>query len=75
MIGFCELGGIHMLLWLPCVVAFGISLPFDQVLEHSGLAMALVATDGFYFIFRFAFNQVRWWLGVVGAVCGCFAIG
>jgi len=29
----------------PSVVAFGISLPFDEVLEHSGSSMMSVAFD------------------------------
>jgi len=59
----------------PGIVAFGVSLPFDEILERSGPSMTSVAKDTLHFIFFFSSDKVRWWSGEVRAVCGSFAIG
>jgi len=52
----------------PGVIAFGIPLPFDEVLELSRLPLTSVALDCFNFKLLFSINQVRWGLREVGAV-------
>jgi hypothetical protein len=75
MIGFDQLWGMHLAGRFPCVVAFGISLPLEEVLELSRLSMTSVTVDLLHLIFLFALNEVRWWLGKVRAMCSCFTIG
>jgi hypothetical protein len=52
----------------PGVVAFGIALPFDQVLPGLATPPSLVSADLFYFIFLFSINQIRRWSGKVGSM-------
>jgi len=52
----------------PSIVAFGISFPFDEVLELSRPSMTSVAFDQLHLILRFSINQIRWRSGEVGAV-------
>ena len=49
-----------------CVVANGVSFPFDKV--PVSLAPFLVACDSLYFVFFFTFNKVRRWFHEVGAM-------
>ena len=44
-IKFDEVGRMDLIGIFPSIVAFGISFPFDEVLEHSGSSMMLVAFD------------------------------
>jgi len=44
-IKFDEVGHMDLIGVFPSIVAFGISFPFDEVLEHSGLPMTSVAFD------------------------------
>jgi len=44
-IKFDEVGRMDLISIFPSIVAFGISLPFDEVLEHSGSSMTSVAFD------------------------------
>jgi hypothetical protein len=60
---------------LPGVVAFGISLPFDEVLELSRSAMTSVAQYSFYLVFFFAIDKVRWGTREVWSEVRCFVIG
>ena len=63
-------GVFQVFCWLPRVVSHGISLPFDQVLvSPSSLPMS---HDGFDFILRFSFDQVRWRSDVIRSVGICF---
>jgi len=50
----------------PCIVANGVSCPFDEVPVSS--APFLVACDCFYLIFFFIFDKIRGWFHKVGAV-------
>jgi hypothetical protein len=50
--------------WLPCVVALGVSFPFDKVLQGSGLSMTLVADDALDFVFFFSINQIWRWVTI-----------
>jgi hypothetical protein len=59
----------------PCVVCFGVSVPFDQVLELPVASIMSVTVDLLHFIFCFSVDKVRQWPGKVGSVCSCFAIG
>jgi hypothetical protein len=65
---YCRFG-------LPGVVAVGIPLPFDQILELPASTFELVIDDGFYFVFFFVSDQVGWRPAEVGSVSGSFAIG
>ena len=51
---------MDLISWFPGIVALGVSLPFDEILELSRLAMTLVAKYSLHFIFFFSFNKVRW---------------
>ena len=59
----------------PRVVAFRVSLPFDQVLQGLVAPKEPVITDQLHLVFFFSVDKVRWWSGEVGAVCDGFAIG
>ena len=74
MIEFDEFRGMHLVSWFPCVVTFGVSFPFDEILESSGPSMMSVIDDALHFIFLFSANQIRWWSGEVGSVCCGFLI-
>jgi hypothetical protein len=68
--GWCmDLIGIF-----PGVVAFGIALPFDQILQGLTLPPGLVGTYLFHFVFFFAINQIQWRSGEVKAVRWCFSV-
>jgi hypothetical protein len=59
--GWCmDLIGIF-----PGVVAFGIALPFDQILQGLAAPPSPVCADLFHFVFFFSINQVGWRLGEV----------
>jgi hypothetical protein len=60
---------------LPGVVAVGISLPLDQILELPASTFEPVIDDGLHFIFFFVSDQVRWWSAEIGSVSGSFTIG
>jgi len=75
LIMFKEFRGMNLIRRFPCVVAFGISFPFDEVLKFSGLSELSVCDDLFYFVFIFSVDEVRWWSGEVWAMCLCFMIG
>jgi len=62
-------------MWFPGIVAFGVSLPLDEILESSGSSMTSVAKDTLHFVLLLSSDKVRWWSGEVRAVCGGFAIG
>ncbi len=66
--------GMDLISWFPCVVALGISLPFDEVLELSGSSMLSVCDDSFNFVFLFSVDEVRGWSGEVWAMRSCFVI-
>ena len=60
--------------WFPHVVAFGVTEPFDQVLQLSSPPLTSVAADGLDFILFSSSHEVRWRPGVVFSVFFCFAI-
>src|SRR6267142_4272948 len=58
----------------PCVVAFRVSLPFQEVLELFVLPKASVLPYCFNFVLVFPFDKVRWWPREVGTMWICFNI-
>ena len=74
MIKFDKFQGVHLVSWLPCVIACRVPIPFDKILESSGLTMTSVVNDVLHFILLFAINQVRWWSGKVRSMCCDFSI-
>jgi hypothetical protein len=67
-IEFNELGRVDLIGIFPSVVAFGVALPFDQILQGPGPPPGPVGADLFHFIFLLSINQIRWRSGEVGAV-------
>jgi hypothetical protein len=61
-----------MVSWLPGVVAFGVPLPLDKVLQLFSSSMTSVASDGLDFVLFFVVDKVRWWSRVVLPVFFCF---
>ena len=53
MIEFDEFRGMHLVSWFPCVVAFGVPFPFDEILESSGPTMTSVVDNALHFILLF----------------------
>ena len=66
---------MDLIMGFPCVVAFGIPFPFDEVLECPRPSMTSVADNSLHLIFLFPFDKVRWGTGEVGAMGGRFVIG
>ncbi len=67
--------GMNLISWFPCVVAFRVSLPFNEILKFLRSSKLSVCDDLFDFIFIFSIDKVRWWSGEVWAMCLCFMIG
>ncbi len=51
--------GMDLISWFPCVVTFGVSFPFDEILEPSGSSVLSVCDNSFNFIFFFSVDEVR----------------
>jgi hypothetical protein len=66
---------MDLISWFSGVIAFGVSLPLEEILKLSGPPMISMGADLLHFIFFFALNEVRWWLGKVWAVSSRFVIG
>jgi len=58
----------------PSVVALGVALPLDEVLQLSFLPMTLVAPDGLDFVLFLVVDKVRWWPGIVFSMFFCLYI-
>jgi len=67
-IKFDEVRCMDLIGIFPSIVTFGVSFPFDEILELSRVSMMSVASYQLHFVFRFSINQVRRWSGEVGAV-------
>jgi len=67
-IKFDEVWGMDLIGVFPSIVTFGVSLPFDEVLEHPRPSMMSMAPYQLHFVFHFSINQIGRWLGEVGAV-------
>jgi hypothetical protein len=74
MIELEEIWGVNLCGWFPSVVAFRVSFPFDQVLQHSRPSLTSVADDALDFKLIFTINQIRRWTRKVWSVSGCFLI-
>ena len=68
MISLYEVWGMHLISRFPCVIAFQIAFPFEEILELFLSSMMSVASYLLHFIFRFSCDKVRWWSGVVGSM-------
>jgi hypothetical protein len=75
MVGFEDIWGMDLCRWFPGIVAFWVSLPFDEVLEGSGSSMMSVADDALNFKLLFSINQIRRWARKVWSMGGRFLIG
>ncbi len=69
-----KIRGMNLVSRFPSVVAFGVSLPFDQVLKPFQPSELSVCDDSFYFVLFFSINEVRRWSGEVWAVRSCFVV-
>jgi len=67
-IKFDEVRCMDLISVFPSIVAFGVALPFDEILERPQPSIMLVASYQLHFVFCFSINQIRRWLGKVGAV-------
>ena len=74
LIMFDKFRGVNLVSWFPCVVAFGVSFPFDEILKSFRSSELSVCDDSFNFVFLFSVNKVRRWLGKVWTVRSCFMI-
>ena len=72
---FYQVFGVHVLLWLPCVIRRWIPLPFDQVLELTSASVMSVVNDVFYLVLFLASDQIRRWSFEVWAMRGGLLIG
>jgi hypothetical protein len=68
MIKFDEDWGVDLVGVFSSVAAFGVALPFDQILQSFALPLGPVSMYLFHFIFRFSINQIWWQSGEVGAI-------
>jgi hypothetical protein len=68
LVKFDEFGRVNLIGIFPSVVAFGVALPFDQILPGLGPPPGPMGTYLLHFIFFFPINQVRWRSGKVWAV-------
>ena len=74
MIMLDEIRGMDLISWFPGVVALGVSLPFDQILELSRASELSVCDNSFDFIFFFSIDEVRRWSGEVWTVRSRFMV-
>jgi hypothetical protein len=59
MIEFDKDGHVNLIGIFPSVVTFGVTFPFDEVLQCFAMPPSLVAVDLFYLVFFFAISQIR----------------
>jgi len=69
-----KIRGMDMVSWLPGVVTFGVSLPFDEILKSFCSSELSVCDDSFDFVFFFSVDEIGRWSGEVWAVRSCFMI-
>ena len=50
--------GMNLISWFPCIIAFRVSLPFDEVLESFRSSELSVCNNSFDFVFLFSVNDV-----------------
>ncbi len=66
--------GMDLVSWFPCVVTFGVSLPFDEILKSFRSPELSVCNYSFDFVFLFSIDKVRRGSGEVWTVRSCFMI-
>jgi hypothetical protein len=59
MIELDECGGMGLIGVFPSVVTFGVTFPFDQILQGFVASPPPVCVDLFHFILLFSINQIR----------------
>jgi hypothetical protein len=74
MVEFDKFGRVNLIGVFPSVVAFGVALPFDQILQGLGPPPGPVRTYLLHFVLLFSINQIWWRSGKVGSVCLCFSV-
>ena len=68
MVLFNEGGGVYLVCWVPCVIAFQVPFPFEEILQFLLSSKEAVIAYCFYLVFIFFNYEVRWWSGVIGSV-------
>jgi hypothetical protein len=68
MVEFDELRRMDLIGIFPSIVTFGVTLPFDQILQGLGPPPGPVGTYLLHFVLLFSINQIRWRSGKVRAV-------
>jgi hypothetical protein len=74
-VGLEQIQCVNVIGQFPCVIAFGVSLPFDKVLQGMTAPEVPMVPDGLHFIFCFPFDKVQWWSGEVWSMLCHFMIG
>ncbi len=78
--GYCgfimldKFRGMNLVSRFPCIVAFRVSLPFDEVLKSFRPSELSACDYSFDFVFFFPINKVRRGSREVWAVRSCFMI-
>ncbi len=74
MIMLDKLRGVDLISRFPCVVTFGVALPFNEILELLCSPELSVCNYLFDLIFIFSIDEVRQWSGEVGTMGLCFMV-
>ena len=75
MIDFEQIWRVDLVSGFPHIVTFGVSFPFDEILELLRPSVTSVIQDVFYFILFFSTDKVRWGSGEVWSEGWRFVIG
>jgi hypothetical protein len=75
MVKFDEGWGMDLIGIFPSIVAFGVSFPFDKVLQGFLVTPPLMSTDLFHLIFLFSINQIRGRLHEIWSMGWRFSVG
>ena len=65
---FEEFRGVQLVVHFPGVIGLRISFPLKEILESFVLPKVAMASDGFYLVFRFSIDKVRWGFCEIGTV-------
>jgi hypothetical protein len=74
-IGFKQVWCMDLVSGLPRIVTFGVSFPFDEILESLRPPMMSVVQDTLHFVLLFSTDKVRWGTEEVWFEGRCFVIG
>ncbi len=72
---FYQPGGLYVVDWLPGVIAFGVALPLNEILQLFFLSIMSVAPDGLDLVLFSVIDKVRWGSRIVLPVFFCLHIG